>query len=113
MTISYLNLVSGILRNFRNFKNQSDIIIYFGPNGITDISDAPASQIMDMLSPLPNGFTEGAFKFNDLDNNLCVFDVTFYQNKLVNFRGQKYFRGWFALGKAIKFNSFKLRPLIN
>ena len=28
-------------------------------------------------------------------------------------RGQKFFRGWFALGKAIKFNSFKLRPLIN
>ena len=68
---------------------------------------------MEMFSPLPIGFEERTFQFNDIDNNICEFDVAFHGGKLVNFRGQIFFKGWFALGKAIKFNSFKLRPLIN
>ncbi|MBM4284953.1 MAG: hypothetical protein FJ128_06860 [Deltaproteobacteria bacterium] len=117
MAISYLDLVSEILNNFRLVKNPSDIVKFFGEGCITEISDEPLVQVMDkmleILSPLPIGFEQKTFQFIDINNNQCVFDVTFYENKLVNFRCQKYFKGWFALGKAIKFNSFKLRPLVN
>jgi len=111
MTISYLDIVSGILIYFKKFYEYSDIIKYFGPNVFTDITDTPEIQMMNTIDPLPIGFDQKTFQFKDSNNYRGIFDVTFYKGQLVNFRAQIFFTGWFALGKAIKFNSFKLRPL--
>jgi len=117
IAISYLDIITGFLKNFKVFHSHSDISKLFGEGCITDITDVPEikaqEELMNLISPLSDGYKQKIFQFKTQERYRGIFDVTFHGNKLVNFRGQLFFTGWFSLGKAIKFNSFKLRPLIN
>lgn len=111
--IPYLTLISEFLRDFRELHCQLDIMDRFGRDCLTDITDIPQTETMAMITSWPEGSEKKVFQFKELDKRWGILDVIFYEGRLVNFRAQIFFQGWFAKSKAVKFNSLKLRPLIN
>ncbi len=111
--IPYLTLVSEFLRDFRELHSQLDIFDRFGRDCLTDITDIPQTETMATVTSWPEGSEKKAFQFKESDKMWGILDVIFYEGRLVNFRAQIFFQGWFAKSKAVKFNSLKLRPLIN
>lgn len=111
--ILYLTLVSEFLRDFRELHSRLDIFDRFGKDCLMDITDIPQTETMAMVTSLPEGSDKKVFQFKESDKRWGILDVIFYEGRLVNFRAQIFFQGWFAKSKAVKFNSLKLRPLIN
>ncbi len=62
---------------------------------------------------LAGGFWEKVFQFKESNKRWGILDVIFHGGRLANFRAQIFFQGWFAKSKAVKYNSFKLRPFMN
>jgi hypothetical protein len=111
--IRYLTLVSEFLRDFRELHSQLDIFDRFGRDCLTDITDnIPQTETMAIGASWPEGSEKKVFQFKESEKRWGILDLIFYKGRLVNFRAQIFFQGWFAKSKAVKFNSFKLRPLI-
>jgi hypothetical protein len=112
-TIPYLTLISEFLSDFRELHSRLDIIDRFGGDCLTDITDIPQSK-SDALSVIsPEGSDKKIFQFKESDERWGILDVIFHEGRLVNFRAQIFFHGWFAKSKAVKFNSLKLRPFMS
>jgi len=111
--IPYLTLVSEFLRDFRELHSRLDIIDRFGSDCLTDISDIPQTKATAVATFLTEGSDKKVFQFKESDKRWGILDVIFHEGRLVNFRARIFFQGWFAKSKAVKFNSLKLRPLIN
>jgi hypothetical protein len=111
--IPYLTLISEFLSDFRELHSRLDIIDRFGRDCLTDITDIPQSKINVSSAILPDGSDKKIFRFKESDERRGILDVVFQEGRLVNFRAQIFFHGWFARSKAVKFNSLKLRPFMN
>jgi hypothetical protein len=111
--IPYLALISEFLSDFRELHSRLDIIDRFGGDCLTDITDIPQSKINVSSSNVPEGSDKKIFQFKESDERWGVLDIIFNEGRLVNFRAQIFFHGWFAKSKAVKFNSLELRPFMN
>jgi hypothetical protein len=111
--IPYLTLVSEFLRDFRELHSKLDIVDRFGKDCLTDVTDVPLTETTAIVPARPAGSEKKIFQFKESDKSWGILEVIFYEGRVVNFRAQIFFQGWFAKSKAVKFNSLKLLPLIN
>ena len=111
--IPYLTLISEFLCDFRELHSRLDIIDRFGRDCLTDITDIPQSNINASATISPEGSDKKVFQFKESDERWGILDVIFHEGRLVNFRAQIFFHGWFAKSKAVKFNSLTFRPFMN
>ena len=110
--IPYLTLVSEMLRDFRDLHSRLDIFDRFGKDCLTDITDCPQTKTNVMVRSWPKGSEEKVFQFKDSDKRWGFLNVIFYKGRLVNFRAQLFFQGWFAKSRALRFQSLKMHPLM-
>ena len=111
--IPYLTLISEILSDFRELHSRLDIIDRFGRDCLTDITDIPRSKTNVSSANESEGSDKKIFQFKESDERWGILDIIFHERRLVNFRAQIFFHGWFAASKAVKFNSLELRPFMN
>lgn len=111
--ITYLTLISEFLSDFRELHSRLDIIDRFGRDCLTDITDTPKSKINVSSAISLEGSDKKIYQFKESDDRWGILDVIFHEGRLVNFRAQMFFHGWFAKSKAVKFNSLELRPFMN
>jgi hypothetical protein len=88
--ISYVSIVSEVLRHYRELKNPEDIIKRLGAECVVDNIDKTRMQLLDESLPLPEGSEQKVFRFRESKTRNVVIEVVFHKGQLINFRGQIY-----------------------
>jgi len=110
--ISYLSLVRDSVPLFSQSRSIDELIGKVGRQRLTDITDAPEQQRMEMGDPLPFDYRRRVYQFADPDIGRGVYEPTFNLNELVNLRMQVFFQGAFSGAKAKKYLRQVVLPLL-
>jgi hypothetical protein len=111
--ISYINLISKLLRQVDHFINPTDVIGCLGEKCLIDITNDVATQSAAAVSFMPNGFSQTVFKFRESRDRVGAFDIVFKEEKLISFRAQLFFRGLLSRAKATSFFNLKFRAFMS
>jgi len=87
-SFSYLTIISELLLHHHEFRTHSDMLRHLGPLFFKDITDDPRMQLLDEMRPLPIGFNQKIYQFKESKNRDGIIEAVFYEDRLVNFRGQ-------------------------
>ncbi len=113
LQLPFLELIARLVLSYREFTSANDITEQLGGRRVTDIADAPEMRVLDSVTPLPEGFTQGVFQFWESRGRRGVFDFAFHGERLVNFRAQLLFVGLLGKLRAVLFYVSRLRPFMH
>jgi hypothetical protein len=112
MPLPYLELIGTVLGAFRTVISHGDLVNRVGTLRLTDITELPEWRAIAARDPLPIGFLQRVYQFRDAAVGRGVFDAVFRDSKLVNFRAQLFFGGWFGVRSARQFLRATLIPAL-
>ena len=105
-------MIANAFRFYAEVAGFDDFLAKVGAGTLRDATQLPVYQQMELMDPLPPGFTRKTFHFRDERFGKGDLEVVFKEERLVNLRPQLFLRGFFGISKAKKFLRRNLVPLM-
>lgn len=111
--MDYEEFIATVIKSFRNLHSFEELLKKVGPESLVDVSEQPEYVLMENMNPLPPGFSQRVFHFEEKSHGRGTVDAAFQNNRLVNIRAQIFFDGLLGRSKARRYIIHTLIPMFN